>query len=297
MYRLPPLNALRVFEAVARLGSVRRAAEELCVTPPAVSHQIAKLEEHLGQALFTRSGRNLLMTETACNYLTEIRPTLQAISRATLVASKDNTRETLTISAPPTLTSKWLLPRLTQFFELFPEYDVRLVDRMTLDLEEQSIDVAIEYRFEEITHFSTQQLFDDQIVALASPAFVKQHNLSAVEQLKGLTLIETERRLNSWRSLLAQYSWVNQQRYLSVGYSLQAFDAAELGLGIALGNLINAQDMIASEKLCIPFEIDKESIPPLPHYYLSIPPYKERWSRVSNFVDWVTSLSISKTDC
>ena len=288
MYRLPPLNTLRVFEAVARLGSVRRAAEELCVTPPAVSHQIANLEEHLGQPLFIRKGRSLLLTETARNFLTEIRPTLQAISRATQAASKNSTRETLTISAPPTLTSKWLLPRLTDFFAQYPEYDVRLVDRMTLDLEDEQVDVAIEYRFEETTNFATQPLFDDQIVALASPELLAKHPLHSLEDLQGLTLIETERRINSWRSLLAEFSWAKEQRYLSLGYSLQAFDAAELGLGVALGNLINAQGMIASGKLLVPFNIDQESMPPLPHYYLSVPYAKERWSRVARFVEWIT---------
>jgi len=295
MYKLPPLHSLRVFEAVARLGGVRQAANELCVTPPAVSHQLAKLEEYLGSPLFIRKGRALLLTETARDYLTEIRPSLQAIGRATAVASQKKNRETLTVAAPPTMTTKWLLPRLSDFFASYPEYDVRLLDRMTLDPEERGIDIAIEYRFEADPHFSSRQLLDDEIVALASPGYVEENKLDSIEGLKGLTLIETERRLNSWKSILSDYGWVRDQRFLAVGYSLHAFEAAAQGLGVALGNRINAEGMLADGQLCIPFEINDSYLPPLPRYYLSVPPHKERWGRVVAFVDWL-EMMLLETD-
>jgi len=289
VYKLPPLNALKVFEAVARLGGVRQASEELCVTPPAVSHQLAKLEEYLGAPLFIRKGRSLYLTDLARGYLAEVRPSLQSIGRATIVASKMRSRETLTVSAPPTLTSKWLLPRISNFLDEYPGYDIRLLDRMTLDPEERAVDVAIEYRFEEDPIFSSVQLMDDQIVALASPSFIKTHNINDLKDLRGHVLIETERRLNSWKNILSKFEWANEQRYLSMGYSLQAFDAAEQGVGIALGNLINAQQMIDQGRLVIPFDIDASSLGPLPRYYLTIPSQKERLARVVSFKDWLIS--------
>lgn len=287
MYKFPPLYALRVFEAVARLGGVRQAAQELCVTPPAVSHQLAKLEEYLESPLFIRKGRALLLTEIARDYLTEIRPSLQAIGRATAIASQKKNRETLTVAAPPSLTTKWLIPRLANFFDACPQYDVRLLDRMTLEPEEKGIDIAIEYRFEEDPHFTTRLLLNDEIVALASPDYAAKHNLKNIEGLRGLTLIETERRLNSWKSILASFTWVKDQPFLSVGYSLHAFEAAAQGLGVALGNRINAEGMLANGELCIPFDIDDSQLPPLPRYFLSIPPHKERWARVASFVEWL----------
>ncbi|WP_083868080.1 LysR substrate-binding domain-containing protein [Halomonas smyrnensis] len=286
MYKLPPLSSIRAFEAVARLGSVRQAADELFVTPPAVSHQVAKLEEYLGSPLFIRKGRSLLLTEVARDYLTEIRPSLQAISRATATASHKKSRETLTISAPPTLTAKWLMPRLSDFFQSYPQYDVRLIDRMTLDAKEREIDVAIEYRFDADSAFISRQVLDDDIVALANPDYARRYDLTSLDALRGLTLIETERRLNSWRSILSDFSWLPDQRFLAVGYSLHAFEAAAYGLGVALGNRINAEGMLASGQLCVPFAIDERYLPPLPKYFLSIPPQKERWARVAAFVEW-----------
>ncbi|GAA3555092.1 LysR substrate-binding domain-containing protein [Marinobacter xestospongiae] len=287
MYKFPPLYALRVFEAVARLGGVRMAAQELCVTPPAVSHQLAKLEEYLESPLFIRKGRTLLLTEVARDYLTEIRPSLLAIGRATAIASQKKNRETLTVAAPPSLTTKWLIPRLARFSEAFPQYDVRLLDRMILAPEEKGIDIAIEYRFEEDPHFTTRLLLNDEVVALTSHEYAHKHDLRSIEDLRGLTLIETERRLNSWKSILADFPWVKDQPFLSVGYSLHAFEAAAQGLGVALGNRINAEGMLESGELCVPFEIDETQLPPLPRYFLSIPPHKERWARVATFVDWL----------
>lgn len=100
IHRLPPLHALHVFETVARLGGVRAAAAELNVTPPAVSHQLDKLEGFLGAPLFIRRGRNLVLTEGARDYLTEVRPGLEAIGRATSVATQETQREVLTVAGP-----------------------------------------------------------------------------------------------------------------------------------------------------------------------------------------------------
>jgi DNA-binding transcriptional LysR family regulator len=91
-HKLPPLHALHVFETVARVGGVRAAAIELNVSPPAVSHQLSKLEGFLGAPLFIRKGRNLVLTDGACDYLTEVRPGLAAIGRATSVAKQGSQR-------------------------------------------------------------------------------------------------------------------------------------------------------------------------------------------------------------
>jgi DNA-binding transcriptional LysR family regulator len=285
--QLPPLPAVRVFEVVARLGSVRQAAQELYVTPPAVSHQLAKLEAHLGATLFIRRGRTLDLTDTGRDFLVEVSPALQAIDRATSIASRRKERDTLTIAAPPTLTTKWLLPRLGDFFAEYPEYDVRLMDRMTLDPDESIIDVAIEYRFDSDPHFSTRHLMPDDMVALANPDYVADHEIDSLASLQGLTLIETERRLTSWKSVISDFDWAKDQRFLTVGYSLHAFDAAAQSLGVALGNRVNAEGMLSAGQLCIPFDIDEELLPPSPSYYVSVPPHKERWTSVVAFTRWL----------
>ena len=179
--KLPPLNALRVFEAVARLGGVRVAAQELCVTPPAVSHQISNLEDFLGSPLFVRRGRSLVLTETAKDYLVEVRPSLEAIARATTVASQRKVRETLTLAAPPTLVAMWLMPRLPEFMRLHPEYDVRIIDRMTFDPEERGIDLALEYRFEPDPDLMSECILKDDVVILATRELADRHKLTSLE--------------------------------------------------------------------------------------------------------------------
>ncbi|WP_247744273.1 LysR substrate-binding domain-containing protein [Ruegeria sp. R14_0] len=286
-HKLPPLHALHVFETVARLGGVRAAAAELNVTPPAVSHQLDKLEGYLGAPLFIRRGRNLVLTEGAHDYLTEIRPGLEAIGRATSVATQRSQREVLTIAAPPTLTTMWLMPKLHSFSSLYPDYDIRLLDRMTFNPDERGVDVAIEYRFEADPDLVSVQVLPDELVALTSTNYAERFGIRSVEDLKGATLIETERRLTSWKKVLAGQSWLRRQRFFSVSYSLHAFEAAARGIGVALGNRANAERMLAEGLLCIPFELPPETVPPAPRYFLSAVSHRQRQPRVRAFWDWL----------
>ncbi|UZD89745.1 LysR substrate-binding domain-containing protein [Cognatishimia activa] len=287
IHKLPPLHALHVFETVARLGGVRAAAAELNVTPPAVSHQLDKLEGFLGAPLFIRRGRNLVLTDRARDYLTEVRPSLEAIGRATSVATQESQREVLTIAAPPTLTTMWLMPKLIGFSEQFPEYDIRLLDRMTFNPDERSIDIAIEYRFEPDPDLVSVQFLPDELVPLASASYVAMKDITSLEDLNGATLIETERRLTSWKKILAGRSWLKHQRFFSVSYSLHAFEAAARGIGVALGNRANADRMLAEGRLCIPFELPSDSLPPAPRYFLSAVSHRKRQPRVQAFWDWI----------
>ncbi|MBO9446656.1 LysR family transcriptional regulator [Ruegeria sp. R14_0] len=276
-----------MFETVARLGGVRAAAAELNVTPPAVSHQLDKLEGYLGAPLFIRRGRNLVLTEGAHDYLTEIRPGLEAIGRATSVATQRSQREVLTIAAPPTLTTMWLMPKLHSFSSLYPDYDIRLLDRMTFNPDERGVDVAIEYRFEADPDLVSVQVLPDELVALTSTNYAERFGIRSVEDLKGATLIETERRLTSWKKVLAGQSWLRRQRFFSVSYSLHAFEAAARGIGVALGNRANAERMLAEGLLCIPFELPPETVPPAPRYFLSAVSHRQRQPRVRAFWDWL----------
>lgn len=287
IHKLPPLHALHVFETVARLGGVRAAAAELNVTPPAVSHQLDKLESFLGAPLFIRRGRNLVLTEGARDYLIEIQPGLEAIGRATSVATRGSQREVLTIAAPPTLTAMWLMPKLLRFSELHPEFDVRLLDRMTFNPEERGVDVVIEYRFEPDPDLISRQLLPDELVPLASKGYTTAHGIKGLEDLRGVTLIETERRLTSWKKVLSGKPWLKKQRFFSVSYSLHAFEAAARGIGVALGNKANAERMVSEGRLCVPFELTADIVPPAPRYYLSSVSHRHRQPKVRIFWDWI----------
>src|SRR5687768_13484547 len=128
--RLPPLNALKAFEAAARHLSVKRAAAELNVTPAAVSHQIRTLEEYLGVQLFHRYNRALELTDAARACLPKLREGFDCLIKAVEVLRAQKGTGAFTVSAAPSFAARWLMPRLHRFFEAHPEVDVRVSARM-----------------------------------------------------------------------------------------------------------------------------------------------------------------------
>src|SRR5437868_2298566 len=146
MRSLPPLNSLRAFEAVARLGSMKEAAKELAVTPGAVSQQIALLEDRIGTRLFQRLIRSLELTEAGRTYFSPIRAAFRQIEEATRRVTAISESRLLTLSAPPAFATTWLVPRLGDFHKSHPEIDLRVVtSRVLTDFEVDGIDVAIRH--------------------------------------------------------------------------------------------------------------------------------------------------------
>jgi LysR family transcriptional regulator, glycine cleavage system transcriptional activator len=144
--RLPPLNALRVFEAAARLRSMKEAAEELAVTPGAVSQQIALLEDRVGTSLFRRLNRSLELTEAGPIYFSPVRAAFRQLEEATRRVAAISEGRVLTVSASPAFAASWLVPRLGDFQLNHPETDLRVVtSRALADFERDGIDVAIRH--------------------------------------------------------------------------------------------------------------------------------------------------------
>src|SRR5262245_60872544 len=141
---LPPLSSLRAFEAVARRLSFSRAAEELHVTPGAVSQQIRLLEDILGENLFVRTKRSVALTAAATGMLPDIQTGLDALLRATSKKATPAGGQALTISVTPSFASKWLMPRLADFSDRYPDIDLRISATVALaDFKRDRIDVAI----------------------------------------------------------------------------------------------------------------------------------------------------------
>ena len=287
MRDLPPLKSLESFEATARLGTVRKAAEDLCVTPSAISHQISKLEAQLGRVLFYRRQQRLQLTDAGRNFLQQIEQAFDRIEEATLELRDSRETEQLSIAMPPTFMAMWLMPKLAEFRRLYPRYDLRLVDRLTLDDYQDRVDCGIEYRPGEAAHWYTEKLFEDDIVPLASPALSRKAVLNDIDDLQGQSLIMTELRLTSWRVLLSEKVWFKNCPILSVRYSYQAFNAAIHGLGIAIGNRRNAGYFIHNGQLEIPFEISPKRLPATPHYYFSCLEKNCNLPRVQAFRGWL----------
>lgn len=287
MRPIPPLNSIKAFEVAARRGGVRLAAEELNVSQSAVSRHISNLEIYLQTELFERRGRRIILTETGREYLQQLEPALDTISRASQVAARHKPRGYLTVSAPPTFVSSWIMPRLHRFLAEKPELNLRFLAHLTMPEDNALVDCAIEYRFEPSPRLQSRILLPDEIVVLAAPSYVSTYAIQSLKDLRGCTLIETERRLVSWSEVLKAYPWAQKQRVISVGLSSHAFEAARHGLGVALANRHNAMNLISAGQLAVPFVMSADEIPPVPRYFFSVTEQKARDANVRAFGDWL----------
>src|SRR5215208_1451836 len=168
--RLPALNALKAFEAAARHERFTRAAEELCVTQGAVSHQVKALEEELGVKLFNREHQRLVITEAGREYLAVIRDALDRISIGTERLVQRQSSGALTISTSPDFAAKWLVHRLGRFAEAYPDIDLRVSATMHhVDFTREDVDLAVRHGDGSWAGLDATRLCTEQLLAVCSP--------------------------------------------------------------------------------------------------------------------------------
>jgi LysR family glycine cleavage system transcriptional activator len=176
--RLPPLNALRAFEATARHLSVKHAANELCVTPGAVSQMIKLLEQHLGVALFTRINRGILLTDAGQIYLSPVRSAFRQIAEATGRVAAAVETGILTVGVTPFFASAWLVPRLDAFQAAHPDIDLQLVTGTALaDFARDGVDVAVRHGLGRYPGLRSERVLTVEVVPVAAPALVARLGL------------------------------------------------------------------------------------------------------------------------
>lgn len=254
--RLPPLLALRSFEAAGRLSSFTLAASELYVTQGAISRQVRILEDFLQQKLFVRLTRQIELTEEGREYLEQVQVALGIIEKATRRRLQDDTQRALTIDVLPTLATHWLMPRLSAFKERHPEIEVRLTSSIEpANLSNKSIDVAIRVgrlpgrhytpsnpRIElEMTRswqdIEAYELFDDVLVPVMSAALARQgETVRQASDLLQFPIIHNVTRKNAWADWLACHGVRNHDGTRSLDYShfFMTLQAAIEGKGVAL---------------------------------------------------------------
>src|SRR5436190_4892534 len=168
--RLPPLNALKAFEAAARHESFTRAAEELCVTQGAVSHQVKSLESELGIKLFNRERQRLIITEAGREYLTVLRDALDRIAVGTERLVQRQTSGVLTVSTSPDFAAKWLVNRLGRFAEAHPSIDLRISATLHhVDFAREDVDLAVRHGDGTWVGLDVVRLSSEQLFAVCSP--------------------------------------------------------------------------------------------------------------------------------
>jgi LysR family glycine cleavage system transcriptional activator len=177
---MPPLKPLRAFESAARHLSVKAAAEELCVTPGAVSQLVRQLEEHLGVKLFERVNRGILLTQAGRDYLPPVRNAFRQIAQATQRVAASVDAGTLTLSVTPFFASAWLLPRLQRFRDRHPDIDLHIVTSTALaDFAHDGVDAAVRHGAGRYPGLRSYRVASVEIVPVAAPALVERHGLPA----------------------------------------------------------------------------------------------------------------------
>lgn len=252
-FRLPPLNAVRLFEAAARSLSFKEAAKELHVTPSAVSHGVQTLERWLGAKLFVRTPRNLSLTPTGERFLLPVQQAFEALSSATERVPGRKAAGTLSVSVPPTFGSRWLIPRLPNFTARYPDIVVVIdTDRRQIDLPSSGIDLAIRMAPEPRPGGTWLRLVRECFVPVCSPAFLAKFPKTPVRRiLETATLIHVTTVSEDWDWWFGGKSAkpVKIRRSIKFDTARMAIDAAVQGLGIALGRKPLVDEEIASGQL------------------------------------------------
>lgn len=285
--RLPPLNALRAFEASARQLSFTRAAEELFVTQAAISHQIKALEDNLGIKLFMRKNRALLLTEEGQSYYLDIKDVFNSLHEATERLLARGAKGAITVSLQPSFAIQWLVPRLNTFNLLHPDIDVRIkaVDQPENSLTED-VDIAIYYGRGRWSGIHADQLHTEYLIPVCSPMLMTgKKPLNKIEDLEKHTLLhDTSRR--DWKRWFKHVDvrGANVNHGPIFSHSAMVVQAAIHGQGVALAHSVLAKPDIDSGRLVCPFNdvlVSKNS------YYIVCREQQLDLGKISAFREWV----------
>jgi LysR family transcriptional regulator, glycine cleavage system transcriptional activator len=288
---LPPLNSLRAFEATARHLSFSKAAQELHVTPAALSHQIRGLEEQLQLKLFHRRARSIELTEAARTIYPGIRTGFDAIREAVERLDRGKQDRMLVVSSTPGLTAKWLVPRLYKFLALHPDIETRITASVSYaDFVTDDVDVGIRLSSGVHPDLYVEKLSDEWLLPLCSPRLLEgEYPLRVAHDLKHFTLIQVDLPgvVPTWTDWMemAGLDGIDSTRGLRLNVADHALDAASEGVGVVLAYKMVAARDIALKRLIIPFGPEI----PLPGraYYFVCAKGQEKRAPIKAFRDWI----------
>jgi LysR family glycine cleavage system transcriptional activator len=292
MDRLPPLNALRAFEAAARHLSFLKAAEELHVTPGAISQQVKSLEDQLGQALFRRLPRGVLLTDAGQIYGRRLAEIFDQIRSATAELKRDAEPDDLTVSTMLTFAARWLIPRLGRFNLAHPDITVRvLADGKLTDFNTESVDLALRYGAGDYAGLHVDLLFNEIVFPVCSPALMQgPHPLRSLHDLRHHTLLHDEPgpsyhnlRWETWLASRGVHD-IDTRPGPQFSYTHMSLHAAVSGLGVALGSDVLADEDLQSGKLIRPFS---DGVPSEHAYWFVCPPRALERAKVVAFREWI----------
>lgn len=291
---LPPLNALRAFEATARHSSFTRAAAELHVTPAALSHQIRGLEDFLGHKLFRRSARSIALTPAGELIYPGLHAAFTQVRRTIDLLDHGRDDRVLVVSAPPGFTAKWLAPRLYRFLMANPEIDARITSSQSFaNFTSDGIDVAIRNGREPFPGLFAQRLLDVRMLPVLSPRLAAEvGGLSTPEDLRRVPLIHDD----SLATLAGWVRWpdwlqaagvegMDVSRGLRFNSADHAIEATIEGAGVLLAHKALVLDDLRTGRLIAPFALELAADRA---FYLVCPQGSEARPKIAAFRAWIT---------
>ena len=294
--KLPPMNALRAFEAVSRLGSVSKAAEELCVSQGAVSQQLRNLEDHLDRELFIRTPNSFRLSEDGEAFAGVVQRSLGDIAFAASKVRREKTRRTLTISVSPGIADKWLMPKLGGFYELYPDVTIAL-DKSIEDVtfRNDGIDAAIRFGKGSFEGLQSVYLCTFEKFAVASPDYITEYGkLDDLKNPKQHRLIDCRRGSKDldalcgrWEDVVASGYKDMEDQTIFLPDDHQAFNAAVHGRGIALTPFYMMEDDIEAGNLVY---ANEQPVLSKGSYYFVSPTGVRPNNALDAFRDWLVEI-------
>ncbi|CAB3777653.1 Glycine cleavage system transcriptional activator [Paraburkholderia caffeinitolerans] len=285
MRRLPPLNALQVFEVVARCRSFTRAADNLCITQGAVSRQILALEDYYGFPLFIRHVKGLTLTSEGERLLPTVKESFARIEEISQRLTRQRTGLALKV---PTCVMRWMLPRVMRFQVDHPDLQVQITTTWQHDVDflVEPFDAAIVYGSSPGAEVCAVPLFEERLTPVCSPALMKEKPLGSAEDLVQHTLLHPTRDHRDWKL------WLDHAGARDVspdaGQEFETLDlatnAAMQGFGVALGDRTLVSEDVSTRRLVMPFDAAIETGA---RYYFVYPDSAAQQPNVKTFSEWI----------
>lgn len=292
--RLPPLNALKAFEAAARSESCTRAAEELCVTQGAVSQQVRALEATLGIKLFIREHQRLVITQAGREYFAVVRDALDRIAVGTERLVQRQTSGVLTVSTSPDFAAKWLVHRLDQFVEAHPDIDLRVSATLHhVDFVREDVDIAVRHGDGNWPGLDVVRLCSEQLFPVCSPKLVSGRNrIAQASDLLKFPLL----RLDDWKTWSRWFDAAGVADPVARGPVLNRasmlIDAAVDGQGIALARTALAAWDLINGRLVKPIDV---SLRMSKTYWIVCPKATSALPKITTFRRWLAAQAANDT--
>jgi LysR family glycine cleavage system transcriptional activator len=286
---LPPLNALRAFEAAARHLSFKHAAEELCVTQGAISRHIVHLENALSTRLFVRRHRQVELTPEGLIYSRDVRNAFVALKRATANLGALADDNTLRIKIPPTCAVRWFVPRLARFHAAYPDIAVQITtSHEPAHFDRDRIDVAIQYNGTDDSRLVCERLFGEVMIPVCSRHLAEQDGgIGEPRDVARHVLLKSIHRLDDWPRWF-EVAGIEldsaPERELVLENASLTYEAAEKGLGIALAQSAFVEDELRLGRLVVPIE---QKLVTDAGYYIVFPEERARLAKLRAFRAWL----------